>query len=610
MAARLIHILILIFMYGHAHSTPVQKSRTIKPQTRQSGFARVVVKLSVNATPQRNVSCIILNQRAYSSLNHIAQQTFGSTSKNGIIQTSFGTLTAASSSNMLTFSGEGLNTTAQMLLSTIDIKGELFVPVGEFYRALESLKLYAVSMSANAILIRESTQMPAKSDAVNESTIDDKNSHTERTSSIPEAEKQYKQKTQPVEVTPQPAVPKPRNVPPARYLLPPDLKRRELDIPTKSDGSWKHDFPIDDERSLAMLSSAEMRSLNRISSIRSEVKGTTTIIKFIADRAFFGRPTAFMKGSVVTVTFPNTVNADKTIKAIRKLNIKSATTEFENGTQSYIISLKREDRIAELSFPSPSVAELRIKPAPQLTVATQEKKKWTLDCIVLDAGHGGKDNGAESITGVYEKDVALSIVLKLRDEIKRRYPSLKVVLTRSSDTFVELDKRGEIANAAGGKLFISIHCNSMPSKPHPAHGFETYILSPAKTDNAIAVATAENAVVKLEDKSERYQKYDDDQLIIATLAQHTFVTMSEKFAGLVQKSLNATTTMTNRGVNQAGFIVLIGASMPSVLIETGFLSNSQDEKVLTTSTGRASIAKGISNAIGSFLSAYTSMLHE
>src|SRR5437016_14273254 len=121
-----------------------------------------------------------------------------------------------------------------------------------------------------------------------------------------------------------------------------------------------------------------------------------------------------------------------------------------------------------------------------------------LDVIVLDAGHGGKDAGAIGTNGYMEKQATLAIIRKLGKLIEKEMPGVKVVYTRKDDTFIELYRRGEIANEHKGKLFISIHCNSTPQKPSHASGFTTYILRPGKTDAAIHVASRENAVIKYE----------------------------------------------------------------------------------------------------------------
>ena len=235
---------------------------------------------------------------------------------------------------------------------------------------------------------------------------------------------------------------------------------------------------------------------------------------------------------------------------------------------------------------------------------TSKSSHPKLDVIVLDAGHGGRDAGALGTNGYMEKQATLAIVLKLGKLIEQSMPGVKVVYTRKSDVFIELDKRGQIANAHHGKLFISVHCNSTPEKPSKAKGFTTYILRPGKTDAAIRVAARENAVIKYEPNSERYAKLSDEDFILTSMARSHDVKFSEKFASYIQTSLTGTVGTRNNGVSQAGFYVLIGASMPNVLIETGFISNPAEETLLSSSSGQLSFAKGILAAIRKFRAVY------
>jgi N-acetylmuramoyl-L-alanine amidase len=241
------------------------------------------------------------------------------------------------------------------------------------------------------------------------------------------------------------------------------------------------------------------------------------------------------------------------------------------------------------------------------TVA-KPKNKWALDVIVLDAGHGGKDAGAVGVTGVKEKDVVLAIVKKLGALIKKNMAGTKVVFTRSDDTFIELDRRGQIANEAGGKLFVSVHCNSTPKKPAPASGFEVYILRPGKSEEAVQVAEFENSVVRFESDAKRYKKLTDEQFIIINMAQSSFVKFSDKFASLLVREVGKSTTLPVRGVSQAGFYVLVGASMPNVLIETAFVSNKKDEKYLKSESGQQQLAQGMFNAIKAYRDFYEKQL--
>lgn len=239
---------------------------------------------------------------------------------------------------------------------------------------------------------------------------------------------------------------------------------------------------------------------------------------------------------------------------------------------------------------------------------TQKSGAWDLDVIVIDPGHGGQDAGAEGVNGAYEKNVVLSIGKKLREILAKTMPSTKVVMTRQEDVFIELYRRTEIANNAGGKLFVSIHCNSMPTKPHPAHGCETYILRPGRNDDAARVARRENASITFETTKRRYDGMTEDQIIVATMAQRSFVKLSESFASRIQHEMTSSKQLQDRGVSQAGFFVLVGASMPNVLVETGFLSNTTDAQYLASSRGQAEIAQSLARAINVYASEYKQSL--
>jgi len=232
------------------------------------------------------------------------------------------------------------------------------------------------------------------------------------------------------------------------------------------------------------------------------------------------------------------------------------------------------------------------------------KGKWDFNVIVIDAGHGGKDSGTIGVDGVKEKDITLAVALKLGNYIQEHMKDVKVVYTRKTDKFIELYRRGQIANEAGGKLFISIHCNATPEKPSNANGLEVYLLRPGRTKEAISIASHENSVIKYEDNPARYQKLTDENFILVSMAQSSYMRYSEKFADLVNKAVAKDAAIEPRGVKQAGFYVLVGASMPSVLVETGFLSNRKDERYLNSSKGQSGIAESIFDAIKKFREIY------
>jgi N-acetylmuramoyl-L-alanine amidase len=227
-----------------------------------------------------------------------------------------------------------------------------------------------------------------------------------------------------------------------------------------------------------------------------------------------------------------------------------------------------------------------------------------LDVIVLDAGHGGKDSGAIGTNGYMEKQATLAIILKLGKLIEKEMPGVKVVYTRHDDHFVELYRRGEIANESHGKLFISVHCNSTPQKPSNATGFTTYFLRPGKTEAAIHVAARENAVIKYETGHHKYADLSDVDYILTSMSRNQDVKFSEKFASLVQQELGKKLRIPDNGVSQAGFLVLIGASMPNVLIETGFISDPKDESLLKSDAGESNYARGILEAIKKYKAIY------
>jgi N-acetylmuramoyl-L-alanine amidase len=241
----------------------------------------------------------------------------------------------------------------------------------------------------------------------------------------------------------------------------------------------------------------------------------------------------------------------------------------------------------------------------------RQRDKWKLDVVVIDAGHGGDDPGAISRNGTQEKDITLPIALKLGALIESKLPGVDVIYTRKTDNFVELYRRGQIANQTGGKLFISIHCNSMPRKKSTETGFEIYLLRPGKTDNAVRIAEKENEVVKLEQGYEkRYQQLTEENFILLTMAQSAYVKYSEQFAEILTQEMGKHLDLPNNGVKQAGFYVLVGASMPNVLVETGYLSNKHDEKILKSAKGQQRLAEAIFNGVNRFKQDYEKTLGE
>lgn len=233
----------------------------------------------------------------------------------------------------------------------------------------------------------------------------------------------------------------------------------------------------------------------------------------------------------------------------------------------------------------------------------QSKSSTRHRTVVIDPGHGGKDPGCV-YKNIYEKDIVLKIALLLGNYINENLPDVKVIYTRKSDVFVELAERGNIANKASADLFISIHVNanrsSLPS------GSDTYVMGADKANSNLDVAMLENDVISFEqDFSTKYEGYipgSTESFIIFSLMQYAYLDQSMNFANIVQKHYSRNTTITNRGVKQAGFLVLWKTAMPSVLTEIGFMSNESDRQFITTADGQERVAKSLFNAFSEYKS--------
>ena len=229
--------------------------------------------------------------------------------------------------------------------------------------------------------------------------------------------------------------------------------------------------------------------------------------------------------------------------------------------------------------------------------------EFKLDVIVIDAGHGGKDHGTSGKI-IKEKDLALKIALKVGKHIEKNVPGVKVIYTRKDDRYLPLDERADIANRNKADLFICIHANA--NKNARAFGTETYVMGLHVDDNNLSVAKRENSVILLDENyEERYEGFDPnspESYILFTLTQSAYQSSSLSFAQKVEDQFKKRVGRVSRGVKQAGFLVLWRTTMPSVLIETGFLSNSPEEKFLATDEGQELIASGIYRAFKEYKS--------
>ena len=234
-------------------------------------------------------------------------------------------------------------------------------------------------------------------------------------------------------------------------------------------------------------------------------------------------------------------------------------------------------------------------------IYSQDENKYTINTVVIDPGHGGRDAGALGRIAK-EKNIALAIALKLGTYIEENFPDVKVIYTRTEDVFIPLNKRAEIANKNKADLFISIHLNG--NKNIRAFGTETYVMGIHKTDGNLEVAKKENAAILYEeDYTTKYEGFDPhsaESYIIFSFLQNTYLEQSLNYAAFIENEFETRALRKSRGVKQAGFLVLWQTTMPSVLIEAGFLTNPQEEKYLMSKDGQEYIASAIYRAFKNY----------
>ncbi|MGD8779182.1 MAG: N-acetylmuramoyl-L-alanine amidase [Ignavibacteria bacterium] len=349
--------------------------------------------------------------------------------------------------------------------------------------------------------------------------------------------------------------------------------------------------------------------------LRIEEKSNGTLIRLNSQREINKFSSSIQNNKLFIFLSGVSVDLNKIRKAKPKGLVRKVSTQSVQGNIQFEFLLKEGFNTSE-AFQDVSSNDLLVaihneKLKTDEPVISDEIKKWLFDVIVIDPGHGGKDSGALGVGGTKEKDLNLRVGLKLGELIEKRLPDVKVVYTRKTDKFIELYKRGKIANENNGKLFVSIHMNSLPKKPSSAKGFEVYLLRPGRTQKAIEIAEFENSVIKYEDNPDMYQKLDDENFILVSMAHSQYMRYSEKFSDLLNENWKKTVKgIPSRGVKQAGFYVLVGASMPNVLVECGFLSNRQDEAFLKSAKGQSQIAETIYKTIVQYKNFYEDQINE
>ena len=286
-----------------------------------------------------------------------------------------------------------------------------------------------------------------------------------------------------------------------------------------------------------------------------------------------------------------TIFEGKPLKGIFPKNgkgfIKSITTTITDSYTEIKFKLTRKD------------FDVDVKRAPgKIIFSVKNKQKRVIKTIVIDPGHGGKDPGAIGYRGLKEKDIALDIGKRLARILKQR--GYNVIMTRTTDEFIPLNERTQIADKAHADLFVSIHCNAAPNTAK--NGTETYFLSAAKTNWARAVEAKENSSIRFEKTAKNPNP--SVNYILWDLAQNEFLKESSELAAEIQNHLVKRIKRKNRGVSQANFYVLRLNYMPAVLVETAFITNPTEAKLLSKGKFREKIAQGIADGIDAFAKKY------
>ena len=272
------------------------------------------------------------------------------------------------------------------------------------------------------------------------------------------------------------------------------------------------------------------------------------------------------------------------------LKIKRPFNKFQDELKEDPLRLRISLTDTTISSPVPG----------QVFKGQGENEENPIDLIVIDPGHGGEDTGAKGPGGVLEKEVTLQIAKKVAEALRDK--GFQVILTRDEDVFIPLGERTALANRKGADLFISIHANA--AKRKQASGSETYFLSRAKNDEARAVATLENASLRFEKPDFDTEGGEDLDFILLDMVQNEYLKESQDLAALIQDNLEKHLPIPNRGVDQAGFYVLNKAYMPAVLVETAFISNANEAKLLKKDSFQDKIAQAITQAVGKFKDKY------
>lgn len=297
---------------------------------------------------------------------------------------------------------------------------------------------------------------------------------------------------------------------------------------------------------------------------------------------------------IVDSVFSTQFSVSAQVTAILAHEIEEPMVDYLNDTRTVMISLWPKKQVPVVKSEKAAVAVVK---------KSDTIKADSTTIIVIDPGHGGKDPGAIGSNGVREKDVVLAIALHVRETLRKK-KALTIYMTRESDVFIPLADRTRFANEKRANLFISIHADAVggsDKRKQVTKGYKIYFLSQAKNEDDKLVAMRENAVIELE---ERPQQYTQLQNVLIEMAGNEYLRESQDLCILIEQqfgtALNKKMSKLHKGIGQANFWVLNGSYMPSVLIETGFLSHKKEEKLLSDATFQKSMAGAVTDAVITF----------
>jgi len=296
------------------------------------------------------------------------------------------------------------------------------------------------------------------------------------------------------------------------------------------------------------------------------------------------------------LTFAFDLNGDQRIQA---------NAYRDRASNDLLLSLTYADApptqpVTTTSAPAEPDRQHSSSASPASSDDTNSRERWLLDTVVIDPGHGGRDPGTQG-HGLDEKDIVLDVAKILGGYLEEKL-GINVVYTRTEDRFIELHERGRIANESEGKLFISLHANAIEGAS--ARGTETFFLGQHKTEAARQVMERENRVVNMENNTAQYEALDEEKLVRYALMQSANMRQSEYLAALIEEQFEERVNRRSRGVKQAGFQVLWEASMPAVLVEMGFLTNSNEARFLSSENGKVYLASAIFRAVREYKRQY------